>query len=184
MDAVEQPMSPGWMQRVLIGRNPRNTVIRIVALTVTCFVVFRFVLLPIRIFGPSMLPTYRERGINFINCAAYWFTEPKRGDVVGVELAGHSVMYLKRIIALPGETLEFREGRAYVDGKLLDEPYVKFDCDWDIPPEHINAGWYYVVGDNRSMPEVLHEKGRVRRSRIVGKILLCQSLFESWLSRD
>ena len=59
------------------------TLLRIVVLVVTCFVVFRFVLLPIRVDGGSMLPTYKEHGINVINRVAYLFHEPRRGDVVG-----------------------------------------------------------------------------------------------------
>src|SRR5437870_1231965 len=80
-----------WVRAAIIGRRPKRTLLRIVVLVVTCFVVFRFVLLPIRVDGGSMLPTYKEHGINVINRVAYLFHEPRRGDVVGIRLAGPSV---------------------------------------------------------------------------------------------
>ena len=52
--------------RVLIGRNPKRTLVRIGVLVVVCLVVFKFVLVPIRVDGGSMLPTYKEHGVNFV----------------------------------------------------------------------------------------------------------------------
>lgn len=169
---------PPWLRTVLIGRNPKLTLIRIVILVGVVFVARAFVLLPIRVKGPSMLPAYREGGINFVNRLAYARFNPKRGDVVAIRLAGTSIMYMKRIIGLPGETIEFRDGRVFINNRLLHEPYAT-ECSWDISPETLGPGRYYVVGDNRSMPEYLHEKGQAARRRIVGKILLCKSLFDS-----
>ena len=55
-----------------------------------------------------MLPTYRDHGVNFVNRLAYVFHEPRRGDVVAIRtLAGEHVMYMKRIVGLPGETVTF-----------------------------------------------------------------------------
>jgi len=79
---------------------------------------------------------------------------------------------LKRIIALPGETIGFHEGRAVVNGKVLDEPYLKFPCHWEHAPEQVGPDEYYVVGDNRSMEFEGHTQGRASRDRIVGKVLL------------
>jgi len=77
-----------------------------------------------------MLPTYKENGINFINRLAYVWSQPRRGDVVGIRLAGVHIMFMKRIIGLPGENVAFHEGHAIIDGVVLDEPYVKRPCDW------------------------------------------------------
>ena len=170
---------PRWLLVVLVGRNPRFTLVRIAVLVAVVVFVRMFVLLPIRVKGPSMMPTYQDSGINFVNRLAYAFSEPKRFDVVAIRTSGTSIMYMKRIIGLPGETVEFHKGRAYIDGQLLEEPYVKTDCDWESPPKSLGPDWYYVVGDNRSMPELLHEEGRTRRERIVGKILLWRNLFAS-----
>jgi len=163
---------PSLLRIVLIGRRPRNTFVRIVVLVVTCFIIFGFVLLPIRIEGVSMQPTYHDQQINFVNRLAYIRHEPRRGDVVSIMLAGHSIMYMKRIVGLPGETIGFSNGKLLVNGEILNEPYVKSACDWNVPPVTLSTNQYYVVGDNREMPEKNHEKGVAERWRIVGKVLL------------
>lgn len=163
---------PSWLRRVVIGRRPKVTLIRIVVLIVTCFVIFKYILLPIRIEGISMQPTYHDRQVNFVNRLAYLRHEPQRGDVVSVRLAGKSVMFMKRIIGLPGETVSFRHGHIFINGQLLDEPYLKFSCDWDGESIVCGPSQFYVVGDNRSMPFTFHTQGRADRDRIVGKVLL------------
>lgn len=171
-NATEPPPRSHWLRVVLIGRRPRATLVRIVVLSITCFITFKFILLPIRIDGISMLPTYHTGQVNCINRLAYLRHEPQRGDLVSVRLAGTSVMFMKRIIALPGETLAFHRGRAYINGKMLDEPYVKFSCDWETGPIACSPTQFYVVGDNRSMPFTFHTQGRAERDRIVGKLFL------------
>ncbi len=66
-----------------VGRNPRNTIIRLVVLVVASVIVFHIVMLPIRVTGISMEPTYKDRAVNFVNRFAYWHHEPQRGDVAG-----------------------------------------------------------------------------------------------------
>ncbi len=131
----------------------------------------KFVLVPIRVEGISMLPTYRERGVNFVNRLAYWFHPPRRGDVVAIQMAGPHVMLCKRIIGLPGETVEFHQGHVFINGQLLEEPYVKLECRWEHGPEQVRADEYYVAGDNRSMDFYSHDRGCAERWRIVGKLL-------------
>ncbi len=96
---------PGWFWTIVIGRRPRFTLVRIVILVVVCVAVFKFVLLPIQIDGPSMLPTYRQKGVNFVNQLAYRNHGPQRGDVVAIRFAGPSIMLMKRVVGLPGETI-------------------------------------------------------------------------------
>lgn len=163
---------PAWLKTAVVGRNPRRTLLRAAALAASCFVVFRFILLPVRVEGESMWPAYRNHRVNFINRLSYVWHEPRRGDVVGIQLAGPHVMYLKRVVGLPGETVEFRGGSVYVDGRRLNEPYVRTRCHWNEPPELLHADEYYVVGDNRGMPSRDHTYGAAERWRILGKVLL------------
>ena len=163
---------PPWIQVLLIGRHPRHTLIRIAVLVVVCFITFKFILLPVRIEGISMEPTYHNHQIHCVNRLAYLHHEPQRGDVVSVRFAGESVMLMKRILALPGETISFHNGQAYINGQLLEEPYLKSDCDWSHEPITCGPGQYYIVGDNRSMPFGLHTQGRADRERIFGKLFL------------
>ncbi len=163
---------PDWVRIALIGRRPKRTLIRVCVLAVVCYIVLGFLLLPVRVDGLSMLPTYRDGGRNLINRLPYLFHEPRRGDVVGVRFAGPHLMLLKRIVGLPGETVEFADGHLLVDGKALAEPYVKSACHWNMLPRKLGARQYFVVGDNRSMGMEFHEFGVAARERILGKILL------------
>lgn len=167
------PSQPHWLQVITVGRHPRTTLIRIAVLVVVCFVVFHYVLLPARVDGISMQPTYKNRAINLINQLAYVWHEPERGDVVAVRAwAGKHMMLMKRIIGLPGETVSFNNGRVFINGQLLDEPYEKQPCDWTLPPIKLGPHEYFIVGDNRTMRWQDHYFGKVDRDRIVGKMLL------------
>jgi signal peptidase I len=137
-----------------------------------CFVLFRYVLAPIRVEGPSMLPTYRRGQIHVINRLAYRFHEPRRGDVVAIMITGKDVMLLKRIVGLPGETVAFEQGHLLINGRSVEEPYVQYACNWQEEPKEVLFNEVYVVGDNRSMPPDYHEHGRSERRRILGKLLL------------
>ncbi len=169
---ANNPTVPAWLRTVLIGRRPKRTLARLAVLVVGSFIVFKFILLPIQIVGPSMLPTYPEKGINLVNRLAYLWHEPRRGDVVSIRLAGESVMYMKRIVGLPGETVAFAGGHVVIDGKPLNEPYVKLPCNWERAPVKLGPDEYFVVGDNRSMPKEYHTFGELKRWRIAGKVLL------------
>ncbi len=94
---------PHWLQVISVGRNPRNTLIRILILVVVCSLLFHFVLLPVKVDGISMQPTYKNRSVNIVNRWAYLWHEPRRGDVVAVRFTGLHEMLMKRIIGLPGE---------------------------------------------------------------------------------
>jgi len=172
METEKEKSRPGWIQRIVVGRNPRFTLLRIVVLVVTCVVLFRFIFLPIRVEGVSMLPTYKGGRINFVNRLAYIFHEPRRGDVVAIRLAGPSIMFMKRIIGLPGETIEYHDGHTWINGQPLDEPYIRSAWNWEQQPRHLGPEEYYFAGDNRSMAREDHEQGKAPRERIVGKVLL------------
>jgi signal peptidase I len=180
---TETQTGTAWRSRLRIlavGRNPKRTLARAAILAVVCVVLFKFVLLPVRVEGISMAPTYSNHSVNFLNRLSYLRHEPQRGDVVGIRLnlpptngwAAPHVMYLKRIIGLPGEAISFVGGRVRVNGQTLDEPYEKWPCDWNAAPVTLGPAEYFFVGDNRSMPKELHSFGKAERSRIVGKALL------------
>jgi signal peptidase I len=177
------PKPRSRLRTVLIGRNPRMTLLRVAVWAVVCFLIFKIALVRVEVDGISMLPTYQDQSKNWINRLAYLRHEPRRGDVVGIGERGKddarrvwapSVMFLKRIIGLPGETVAFSGGRVLVNGQILDEPYEnfeKFPSDWDRPPVKLAADEYFVVGDNRTMPEQDHVFGICKRHQIIGKIL-------------
>lgn len=195
-DEEKTSTAPHWLRVVLIGRRPRFTLVRIAVLIVVVFVVFGFFLLPVRIDGPSMLPNYRTGGVNLVNRLAFLRQEPVRGDVVTIRVSGReylagelgrallhfnvdfsrlfrpSVMYMKRVVGLPGETVEFVQGKLLVNGQLVAEPYLRFSCYWNRPPQTLGPDQFFVVGDNRAMRMEDHTFGATERGRIVGKVLL------------
>lgn len=164
--------SPSLLQRVTIGRNPKRTIFRALILAAIAAFVFGYVLVPVRISGISMEPTYHDHGINLVNRLAYLFREPRRGDVVAVGTAGgRHIMYCKRIIALPGETIAIRRGTVFINDQRLDEPYVKSRDAWEVPPVKLGSDEVFVIGDNRGMDQNLHVFGNVERRKIIGPML-------------
>ena len=159
------------MKRLILGSNPRVTLLRTAVLVVTAVFVFGYLLLPVRLQGISMLPTYGDGMLNFANRAAFWWCEPARGDVVAIRMAGPRVLYVKRIVGLPRERVEIAMGVVIVDGVPLVEPTVVYKAPWNLPAFTLGSDEYLVIGDNRVMAMENHDFGRAARDRIVGKML-------------
>lgn len=153
------------------GRDPRAALMRGAALAGCATVVFGWMLVPLRLSGISMLPTYNDGALNFGNRAAYWLREPARGDVVAIRMAGPSTVYVKRIVGMPGEQIAIVRGTVIVNGEPLVEPTVVRRGTWTLAPARVGADEFFVVGDNRSMTIENHDFGRVKRSKIIGKLL-------------
>jgi signal peptidase I len=164
--------STPWIMRFVFGRNPAWTVVRILFVVLATLVTFKFVLIPIRVTGDSMLPTYKNGQVKFVNKLAYLAHDPQRGDVVAVQFVGQEVLLLKRVVALPGDTLSVRSGEIYIDGERLVEPYTKGKLRWghrfgSMEPMKLRAGEYLVLGDNRTISEGYFKY----RKEIIGKVL-------------
>ena len=158
--------------RMVIGRRPKRTLIRLIILIVGSVVIFKFVLAPVRITGISMEPTYRDGRINFVNRLAYAWSKPKRGDVVAIKTTGMHIMYMKRIVGLPGETISIKKGIVLVNSQPLNEPYVVVKREpWNEPSVRLGPDEYLVIGDNRATDRITHEHGTVSARKIAGKIL-------------
>ena len=159
------------MTHFILGRNPRLTLIRASALIVSAIVLFGFVLLPVRLHGISMLPTYNDGRLNFANRAAYWWREPARGDAVAIRMAGEHVVYVKRIVGLPREHIAIIAGVVLVNDEPLVEPAVVYRAPWNVPAFTLGDGEYFLIGDNRAMAAQNHDFGTTTRARVVGKML-------------
>ena len=159
------------LREFLFPRLTSRFLLRLGVTAVAAYAVCKYALMPVVIDGESMMPTYASHGFNFCNRLAYRWSGPKRGDVVILRYGGTRWMLLKRVIAFAGETVAFEKGVCVVDGKPLDEPYVRLGCDWDLPPRKINSGHLYVMGDNRSVPAETHVGGEIATARIVGRPL-------------
>jgi len=142
--------------------------IRAFLVALSAYLFFGYLCIPFIIQGGSMEPTYHHGGVNFCWRLRSLFSEPKRFDVVAVRFAGNKVMLLKRVVALEDEQVEFRDGKLFVNGKEIEEPYVRYPCNWNLPLRRVEKGCVYVVGDNRSMPIENHHFGQTSKSRILG----------------
>ena len=145
--------------------------IRVCSVAIFAYLFFGYLCIPLRIQGSSMEPTYQDGSFNFCWRLNFLFSRPKRADVVAVRFAGSRVMLLKRIVALEGEQVEFRDGRLFVDGQPLHEPYVVSPCNWNLPPRYVEKESVYVVGDNRNMPIERHYFGQAALNRVIGVLL-------------
>lgn len=111
---------------------------------------------------PSMVPTVLPGDRLLAEKIIYRFTGPKRGDIVVFtppfapdkgyveEFLGMQEDYLKRVIALPGETVEVRHGKVLIDGQPLEEPYLQAAPRYTMAPQRVPEGKIFVLGDNRN----------------------------------
>ena len=126
--------------------------------------------------GDSMKPLLRNGDVVLVNRIIYNATTPKRGDIIVFKPKGNENdhYYTKRIIGLPGESVEIMENRIYINGKKLEEEYKTTDIDdVGIVDEKIQLAGdeFFVLGDNRANSEDSRDAdvGNVKRSYIYGK---------------
>jgi signal peptidase I len=115
-------------------------------------VIIVFLYQPVKVEGTSMAPLLSDQERIFINKFVYRFEPIQRGDVVVFWYPlDHSKSFIKRVIGLPGETVEIRQGTVYVDGKVVPEPYVptQYEDLSDFAPKTVPADNYFVMGDHR-----------------------------------
>jgi signal peptidase I len=141
-------------------------------LVVAAYVMFGFLFTPVRGEGVSMQPTLEHGQFALIDRLAYWRTPPSRGDIVALRLAGPSVVYIKRVIGLPGERVAIAAGVVSVNGEPLDEPYVLMKREWEVAEMTLREREYLVIGDNRGMPARQHDFGKAQQDRIIGRVVI------------
>ena len=152
----------------LAGAHPRRTAFRAGSLIVLAYLTLSFVLLPIRGVGISMLPTIHEGDLMFVNRQTFRFRPPHRGEIVAVQIPGRTAVYVKRLVALPGDRVAIESGVLTIDGLPIDERYVEHRAPWQLPAVTLGPDEFFVVGDNRGMPMTQHDMGIATRSRLIG----------------
>ncbi len=159
------------LDTILIGANPKRTLLRAALLIASAVLIFGWVLVPTRTQGISMQPTYESGALHFVNRFSYVGAGPRRGDIVAIALGGERVYYLKRVVGLPGERVKIVSGVVHINDAPLAEPYVMKRRPWDIDEVELRSHEYFVIGDNRGMNAGDHDFGRVLRSRIAGRVV-------------
>ncbi|MBV8749586.1 MAG: signal peptidase I [Candidatus Eremiobacteraeota bacterium] len=123
--------------------------------------------------GLSMEPRVQSGELVLINTLAYRFGAIGRGDVVAFRHDGPTTeTYIKRIVGLPGERVEVRDGVVYVDGRRLDEPYVRFRDRRSAPAVVVPPNTYYVLGDNRADSDDSRDWGVLHDTDITGRAVV------------
>ena len=140
---------------------------RIIVVGGAVWIICYFFFMPCFINGRSMEPTYNSIGFNFCNKMRFRKTPATYGDIVILRYVGKRY-YLKRVIGLPGDTVEFRNGLLFRNGQKITEDYIKFSCDWNMKMVKVADNTVFVVGDNRSMPIEQHQFGMISQNRIAG----------------
>ena len=121
----------------------------------------------------SMEPNFHEGEQVMASKAAYFFGDPQRGDVVIFrEPDGEKDDFIKRVVGLPGDTVEIKDRAVYVNGVRLNEPYIVDSPRYTMAKVDVPAGEYFVLGDNRNHSNDSHYGWYLPRGNIIGKAWL------------
>lgn len=134
-----------------------------------------------RVQGHSMLPTLQEGEYLIINKLSYFLDEPSRGDIIVLHFPrDRSREYIKRVIGLPGDTVEISGEEVQVNGVRLNEPYVNGNSAYRSATWTVPQGHYFVMGDNRNNSSDSRTWSFLPREDIVGKAWLIYWGVEDW----
>ncbi|MHB0868024.1 MAG: signal peptidase I [Chloroflexota bacterium] len=173
-------------------------ILQTILLTLLIFVAVRSVVQNFKVDGASMEPTLHTGQYLLIVKAAYLkldglplqvaeglrlgdgegegffpFGGPQRGDIVVFRYPGRPDRdFIKRIIALPGDTVQIERGRVSVNGETLQEDYIRALPTYSLPPQRVPEGNYFVLGDNRPNSSDSHIWGYVPEANLIGKAWL------------
>lgn len=157
-------------------RSPLGPYLRTILVAVVIALLLRtLVVFAVAVEGPSMEPTLHTSDVVMVEKVSLYFGAPNRMDIVIVEYPNRSGLFVKRVIGLPGETLEVREGRVYMDGTPLDDPYnPDGTMARDMEPVTVPPGTVFVMGDNRnhSMDSRDETVGPIPLEKVRGKGLV------------
>jgi len=147
-------------------------VLETAVLTIAIFLVVRVALQNFKVEGESMEPNLHNGEYILVNKVDYMLHSPHRGDVIvfrAIPAGQPDKDFIKRVVGLPGETVQIKSNTVYINGKPLAENYQRQPMNYDFPKERVPAGDYFVLGDNRSNSEDSHLWKWLPKNDIVGK---------------
>jgi signal peptidase I len=151
------------------SRAVRDLFVTIVQAAILAFFVIVFVAQATVVYGHSMEPNLHTDQRLIIDKFSYRLKPPERGHVVVVAVDGAAHPLIKRVIALPGETVAVGNGRVYINGALLDEPYLPALRQPTYGPQQVPPGHVFVMGDNRLDSRDSRAFGPVPVGEIIGR---------------
>lgn len=135
-----------------------------------------FVITPVKVNGTSMYPTLSSGDVLILNKTAYWFSDIKRFDIVVINNETLGKEMIKRVIGLPGDKIEYRDSKLYVNGEEIAEEFTHKETEnFDLSKLSVTTvpeGSYFVVGDNRTDSYDSRYFGFIPQNEIEGKASL------------
>jgi signal peptidase I len=175
-EEAEEALAPQETARSIVRELFETAV-----LTILIFLAIRVVVQNFRIEGQSMEPTLHAGQYLIVNKAVYWLHPPERGDIIVFEYPKSPDRdFIKRVIGLPGEEVEIRDGAVYINGKRLYEPYIRAPSRRSFGPRVVGPDEYFVRGDNRPNSSDSRTWGMLPRKYIIGKAWLSYWPPETW----
>lgn len=144
-------------------RELLSWVLSIVAGVCLALLLRTYLIEPYQILQTSMESTIHETERIYVNKLAYRVGDPQRGDVVLASIPGEERPLIKRVIALPGDTVEVRDGAVWLNGQRLEEPYLDCTTPGSFGPLTVTEDHLFLMGDNRPV-------SRDSRSSTVGLV--------------
>ena len=149
-------------------------VLAVVLIAVGVFLLLRVTVQSFVVVGSSMEPNLEDGQRLLVNKVVYHLRDPHRGEIIVFQQpTGMHTDLIKRVIAIPGDTIEIKDGAVYLNGSAIDEPYIADAPSYTMAEKEIPKGEYFVLGDNRNNSNDSHRWGTVPREDIIG---------EAWLS--
>jgi len=141
---------------------------------IVAFVVRQFFFQPYKVQMGSMLPTLKENNLIIVNKILYRLQSPKRGDIVVFVPPGgeKKVYYVKRIVGLPGDTIEVKDGAVFINNEKLIEPYLQIETPGKTSLQTLSNNQYFVMGDHRNNSLDSRDFGPIGLKSISGRAIL------------
>ena len=160
------------------GRAAVEWGVLIVAALLIAIVIRTFVFQAFYIPSESMVPTLKVGDRVLVNKLSYKLHDPRRGDIVVFKAPPAAATadikdLVKRLVGLPGETIEGKEGHIYINGKVLNEPYLPKDVkSRTFGPEKVPPDSYFMLGDNRQYSKDSTFFGPIKRNQFIGRVFM------------
>ena len=158
-----------------LGEEVKDWIISIVVAVVLAFLIRQFIVELYIVDGPSMRPTLQSQERLVVNKFIYSLRAPEKGEILVFKYPrDQSRDFIKRVIATPGDTIEIKDGRVYVNDQMQSEDYILEKTRSEYPKSTVPEGTVFVMGDNRNNSEDSRfaDVGFVPYSLIKGKAML------------
>ena len=153
--------------------NKKEIVEWVLTLTIAItfsLVIRQFAFQPCRVQMGSMTPTLKENDLVLVNKIDYRFSTPKRGDVIVFRPPTLTTdFYIKRVIGIPGDMVEVKDGYVYINETKIVEPYLVIETPGNYGPTKLETDQYFVMGDHRNNSLDSREFGPIEFKSISGK---------------